>query len=43
MARWGFLVIYARSIIFPLCFHSNTTPPMFQAFVLIFPQSMFVV
>ena len=35
MARWGFLVIYARSIIFPLCFHSNTTPLIFQAFVLI--------
>ena len=36
--RWhggAFLVIYARSIIFPLCFHSNTTPPIFQAFVLI--------
>ena len=37
--RWhggAFLVTYARSIIFPLCFHSNTTPPIFQVFVLIF-------
>ena len=37
--RWhggAFLVTYARSIIFPLCFHSNTPPLIFQAFVLIF-------
>ena len=37
--RWhggAFLVTYARSIVFPLCFHSNTLPPIFQAFVLIF-------